>query len=168
MKHKCSSCGHEDEVNPAKMLASIRTPKKEAAWRRNGENLRKMFANARKLAETKVVVIGRPQSFVDPEFAAQLKKDNPALPGIAPKGSFTKDDLKAMIAGKGPKLGVPEIDLQNEPHAPFDLNIEGEPHRVAQMGKGGLWLFYLSEGGNRPIRKLEPGELETLWEKRHV
>lgn len=109
---------------------------------------------------------------------AAVAGSSPALPiklgFIAPKGSFTKDDLKAMIAGKGNPNPVEmyrgiladETPLQEQPHAPFDLNIEGEPHRVAQMGKGGLWLFYLAEGGNRPVRPLELGELETLWEKR--
>jgi len=175
---RCPHC--QKEFNAGKVMGSAKTAKKTAAAKKRGEWMKKAFANQKKMegqvldhGETKVV-IGRPQSFVDPEFAAQLKKDNPALPGIAPKGSFTKDDLKAMIAGNRPDMSSYASDekfsvagaFDHTPHAPFDLNIEGEPHRVAQMGKGGLWLFYLAEDGNRPVRQLAPGELETLWEKR--
>lgn len=90
------------------------------------------------------------------------------ISGIAPKGSFSKEDLKALISGgrKGPEVDTTGISLVDHPRAPFDLNIEGEPHRVAQMGKAGLWLFYLSEDGNRPVRPIAEGELEKLWEKR--
>jgi len=84
------------------------------------------------------------------------------------------DDLKAKLAA-GVKIGFDrpteqrrEPDLQNVPHGSFDVNVEGDPHRVAQLGKSGMWLFYLSEEGNKPIRKLAEGELERLWERRII
>ena len=39
MKHVCPHCG--GEINPGKMLGAVRSPKKEAVWRANGERLRK-------------------------------------------------------------------------------------------------------------------------------
>lgn len=177
MTHNCPHCGKE--INPAKMLGAVRTPKKEAAWKANGERLKQMYANARKVGaqvldhgETKVI-IGQPQSFVDPEFAAQLKKDNPALPFIAPKGSFSKEDLRALLAGGAfgtgarPSPNGESISLSDIPSAPFDVDIDGEPHRVTQLGSRGLYLFYVSPEGQKPIRPLQSGELERLWEKRN-
>lgn len=81
---------------------------------------------------------------------------------VAPKGSFTKEDLKALIAG-GPK--VVTDNLHATPHAPFDVDIEGEPHRVTQSGKR-LWLFYLGPVGPVAVRELRQGEMEQLWDKR--
>lgn len=37
MIHKCTKCGHEDEINPAALLASIKTEAKSAASRENGK-----------------------------------------------------------------------------------------------------------------------------------
>lgn len=82
--------------------------------------------------------------------------------GVAPKGSFSKEDLKALIAAKSPAL---EPILRETPHAPFDVDIEGEPHRVTQSGKR-LWLFYLGPVGPVAVRELRQGEMEQLWDKR--
>lgn len=81
---------------------------------------------------------------------------------VAPKGSFTKDDLRALIAGGGVQTAPTLLDT---PRAPFDVVVDGEPHRVSTSGKK-LFLFYLGPVGPQPVRQLADGELETLWEKR--
>lgn len=167
MKHKCTACGHEDEINPGKLLGGIRTPKREAAWKKHGERLKTMFANARKvgagepsLEHPKPKVVG---GVVQP-LVGPVPLNSAGF--IAPKGSFTKEDLKAIIAGGAPRA---EKDLHETPHAPFDFNEpeSGEPHRVTQMGKK-LGLFYLGGGEPSFSRYLAPGELEKFWERRII
>lgn len=145
------------------MLGAVRTPKKEAAWKANGERLKRMYANARKVGES-------PASETRAQVMdtwTQLRPLEQAAPFIAPKGSFSKEDLKAMIRdGRVGKEGLPaDTPLSDTPHAPFDVNLEGEPHRVTTMGKR-LGLYYI--GGGEPVftRYLQPGELESFWEKR--
>lgn len=175
MKHTCSKCGHEDEINPAKLLASIRTPKKEAAWKANGERLRKMYANARKLDSVPFVVKTEHATSTlhgDGSMRVVLEDQIPPKPttlegkkavAMAALARATNPPLKpnwAETAVYGEK------DLHATPCAPFDVNLgEGEPHRVTQMGKR-LGLFYM--GGGEPVftRHLQPGELEKFWEAR--
>lgn len=169
MKHKCSKCGHEDEVNPAKMLGSIRTPKKEAAWKRNGEKLKKLFANAKAItgAELSPVkwVNEDPRSEIDPGFERAFKRDNPDFSHVdtrvAPKGSLSKDDLKALIAGQR----APEQSLRDVPRAPFDIPGEDGDLRVTTQGKR-LALFHVESMSF--VRYLGEGELERLWAKRII
>lgn len=191
MKHKCTACGHEDEINPGKLLGAIRTPKREAAWKRHGERLKTMFANARKLSSIPVIPIPRQTMTREQLLAANM--DSAFVDTVAPppmdtrvmdKGSLTKDDLKALIAGgakrspntdKCPhgveiKYNCPECqDYEiwgNTPHAPFDFNDEeGNPHRVRAYGKQ-LKVCFLRDGAEEPIRNLGEGELEGLWERR--
>ena len=86
-------------------------------------------------------------------------------PSLAEKKAAAFAALAAMKAGT--ICHDPAVDLSNTPHAPFDLNLEGEPHRVTTSGKK-LALFYL--GGGEPVmcRYLVEGELEVFWEKRIV
>jgi hypothetical protein len=173
MKHACPHCGKE--VNPAKMLASIRTPKKEAAWKANGERLKRMYANARKVADAPEDEMPRARfGPSDIEVTVLTPIQTPGV--IAPKGSFSKEDLKAMIndgfpvggqfpIGRAPRSWAETKPLNEFPSAPFDLNIDGEPHRVRQIGKK-LMLVYLGADGEVPVRPLAEGELEKLWEKR--
>jgi hypothetical protein len=169
----CPHCGKP--INPAKMMGAIRTPKKEAAWKANGERLRKMYANARKVGE----------SSIDPEDAEEenektvvadksvhelLKTFDTPVKGIAPKGSFSLAQLKEMI--KAPIERVEEAEetpLLDTPRAPFDFPGEdGGTCRVAQAGKRGLAVWFVGEEGQSYLRMLAPGELEKLWAKRIV
>ena|SRR5690242_12013327 len=104
---------------------------------------------------------------------AAVAGSSPALPTIQKDEKRAMfDELKARLNGK-PKMEELEPirlterteDLQNVPQAPFDVMIEGEPHRVRQVGKM-LRLFYIGGDGETPIRPLAEGELEKLWEKR--
>lgn len=73
--------------------------------------------------------------------------------------------LKAKLGG-APKLETETYkDLSNTPCAPFDVVVEGEEHRVTQMGKR-LGLFYVGGGEPAFARYLAEGELEKLWERR--
>jgi hypothetical protein len=176
MKHICTKCGHADEINPAKLLASIRTPKKEAAWKRNGEKLKQMYAEAR-MVKASFIPVPKPDF---PQTAGRLP-DKPRPPEDyvfpIPTRPTTLEGKKAAamaaLAGRHKimpdarelQMGTWDKDLHNTPRAPFDVNLEGEPHRVTTMGKK-LGLFYL--GGGEPVfaRYLEPGELEKFWERR--
>jgi len=176
----CPHC--QKEFNAGKVMGSAKTPKKTAAAKKRGEFMKRAFANQKKMEGTGPVVPhsfkpGPPQSFVDPEFEAKLKKDNPALSGgfIAPKGSFSKDDLKSMLRD-AMNSGSSRLDegfcaapdLQNVPRAPFDFNDEeGNPHRVRAYGKQ-LKVCFLRDGVEEPIRNLAEGELERLWERRII
>jgi len=91
-----------------------------------------------------------------------------------PKGSMKLDDLKELLKsggriGGGSHLAPGLLDSTGAPAmpcAPFDVNLEGEPHRVTQMGKR-LALFY--NGGGEPVfaRYLAEGELEKFWDLRN-
>ena len=182
MKHTCSKCGHEDEINPAKLLASIRTPKKEAAWKANGERLRKMYANARKIeivpaglthpvqypkSAQSIHEIGIPVATRTPEELGDMVIP-PKPTTLEGKKAAAMAALAAATSGSGwAKQAARDLlpDLRNTPCAPFDVNLEGEPHRVTQMGKK-LGLFYM--GGGEPAfnRFLAEGELEKFWKMR--
>ena len=178
MKHKCTACGHEDEINPGKLLGAIRTPKREAAWKKHGERLKTMYANARK-------VHGNSLSFEQRDIIDNPEPRRPyPADFIAPNGSFTKEDLKAMIQGVDGRIaatsklvktsstlqGIAHLDkmrdeLSEVPHAPFDFEQDCERYRV-RAEKTGLGLYWVGEDGEVRKRSLEAGELETLWEKR--
>ncbi len=99
--------------------------------------------------------------------------DAGSIPAPAANLEDKKARAMAALAGIGKKTLAPDMlepnrddfDLMNIPKAPFDVNLDGEPHRVTTMGKR-LGLYYL--GGGEPLfnRHLVPGELETFWEKR--
>jgi hypothetical protein len=110
---------------------------------------------------------------------------NVQLEGIPPKPTTLADKKAAAMAALAglknsgtPIIGSAEMgldeynaqlktrDLHETPCAPFDVNLEGEPHRITQFGKR-LGLCYM--GGGEPVfsRYLNPGELETFWEKRN-
>lgn len=178
MKHSCPHCGKE--INPAKMLGGVRTPKKEAAWKANGERLKKMYANARKVGETNFGGAARKDELGardsgkgpmrDPE--QPVSSPAPATPFIAPKGSFSKEDLKAIMnldrSGtlKPDWREIAVADLNDTPCAPFDFkDEEGNLHRVRAYGKT-LKVCFLRDGVEEPIRNLREGELEQLWERR--
>lgn len=171
MEHKCPHCGVA--INPAQMLGSVKSPKKEAAAKANGERLRKMFANARKLE-----VGGIPRVEMTREYMQSQGMDSRFIDAVAPipPKPTTLEAKKAaalkaleLAAGPGrfkhPVYNPAGPDLHETPHAPFKLNLEGEPHRVTQMGKR-LGLFYLGGGEPTFTRYLEPGELEKFWEAR--
>jgi len=84
------------------------------------------------------------------------------------------DELKARLNGKPKMEGLEPIrltecteDLQNVPQAPFDVIIEGEPHRVRQVGKT-LRLFYIGGDGEQPLRAVGQPEFLALWPKRII
>lgn len=92
---------------------------------------------------------------------------------VMPKGSMKLDDLKQLLKSGG-RIGgsshlapglLDSAGNPNLPCAPFDINLEGEPHRVVRMGSK-LALQYI--GGGEPVftRHLQPGELEKFWEAR--
>jgi len=184
MKHKCTACGHEDEINPGKLLGGIRTPKREAAWKKHGERLKKMFANLRKLEESRIpgtidIAIPRQTMSREDMQAAQMEPrfveavaSIPPMPAtleekkaaaMAALASLGKDD--GMYIDDYAALHLKTRSLLDTPRAPFDVNLEGEPHRVTTLGKK-LALFYI--GGGEPVfsRYLAPGELESFWETR--
>lgn len=155
----CPHCGKP--INPASLLGAMTSDKKKESAKKHSERMKKMWANQRKLDGTPQPK--QPNS--PPQFSgANANAAAKAVGFIAPKGSFSKDDLKAMIQA-GPKPVGP--DLSDTPHAPFDFNepTSGEPHRVTQMGKK-LALFYLGSGEPTFSRYLNPGELEKFWELR--
>lgn len=180
MKYPCPHCGKE--INPASMLGSVRTEKREAAWRANGERLRKMYANARKVGEGSENLAGssKPRTVgFEPKTRPTGGGENPSpaanadvvVQPIDKKAVFRA--LKAKIEGGGrldgpgaEKIAVEaEKPLSETPCAPFEVCVEGEDHRVAQMGKR-LGLYYLGGGEPSFARYLAEGELEQLWEKR--
>lgn len=139
------------------MLGRVRTPKREAAWKANGERLKADYAELRRLKKS----LGAAPDEASRPFPVSIPhRPEPDKGFIAPKGSFTKEDLKALIGAKQEGRALSET-----PVAPFDFNVDGEPHRVTQMGKH-LGLYYL--GGGEPVfaRYLAEGELEKFWEKR--
>lgn len=82
------------------------------------------------------------------------------------------DRMKSVLAGGGRLSDLCEqadeigkVDLNDVPRAPFDVNLEGEPHRVTQFGKR-LALCYV--GAREPVfnRYLELGEMEKFWGER--
>lgn len=173
MTHNCPHCGKP--INPASMMGSVKSPKKEAAAKANGERLRKMYANARKLDVSPIQVpvtatdihsIGVPLVEKTPEELRDMV--------IPPKPTTLEEKKAAAMAAlvglknhikAGGSVGHLERELHDTPCAPFDVNLEGEPHRVTQSGKR-LALYYL--GGGEPVltRFLQQGELEKFWEAR--
>lgn len=69
------------------------------------------------------------------------------------------------IAGLSTGMRFENKELHEVARAPFDVNVEGEPHRVTLAGKK-LGLYYI--GGGEPVfsRYLGEGEFEKLWEQR--
>jgi len=175
---KCPHC--QKEFNAGKLMGSAKTPAKTAAAKARGEIMRVAFANHKKQMEAVPdtsmqdrVNRAHQEGVIDGH--GQIGVTFPQMDTrVMPKGALTKDDLKAMMRGtilkdlrSGMDSGPLESDLSNTPHAPFDLNLEGEPHRVRQIGKK-LMLVYLGNDGETPIRPLAEGELEKLWDKRII
>jgi len=173
MEYKCPHCG--GEVNPGKMLGGIRTPKREAAWKRNGERLKVMYANAMKVGVIDSVSPGRGDR-MEVEIVHGHVAPPPSIPRLTYDSIFKGSDLppkpttleekkeRARLALASIGGGEPQ-PLSETPCAPFDVNLEGEGHRVVQVGKR-LCLFFLGAGEPVFNRYLVDGELETLWEKR--
>lgn len=160
MEYSCPHCGKE--INPGKMLGGVRTAKREAAWKANGERLRRMYANARAVGEEPEAAAIRV------ERGAMGPSKTQGIAGIAPKGSFSKDDLRAMLEDKRGMFpaALGGVAMDAGPHAPFDfMDEEGNPHRVRAYGKQ-LKVCFLREGVEEPIRDVRDGELETLWQRR--
>lgn len=163
MTHACPHCGKE--INPAQMLGRVRSPKKEAASKKNAERLRRMYANAKKLEAVEQMkwIQQKPHSEMDPEFEAALLRDNPDLAPLCPKpDTLSEKKSRALQALASIQ---PATSLLDTPRAPFDVNLEGEPHRVTTMGKR-LGLYYIGAGEPVFSRYLQEGELEELWGKR--
>lgn len=163
-------------------MGSVKSERKAAASRRNGSSM-KAIIQAGKVA-LGVSSNGRTADFDSVGIGSIPVATAKSVGFIAPKGSYSKDDLKALIAGgakrspntdKCPhgveiKYNCPECqDYEiwgNTPHAPFDFNDEeGNPHRVRAYGKQ-LKICFLRDGVEEPMRNLVEGELEALWEKR--
>lgn len=175
----CPHC--QKEFNAGKVMGEARTQAKRAAAKKRGAEMKRLFANARKMegAAENLAGSSNPRTVgFEPKTRPTDENENPspAVPFIAPKGSFSKEDLKALIqvVPKATDRWKRDVEAEHNgstsfldtPCAPFDLSIEGEPHRVRQLGKG-LWLVFLGPDGEKPIRQLKDGELEQLWERRN-
>jgi hypothetical protein len=166
---KCPHC--QKEFNAGKLMGGAKTPKKTAAAKKRGEWMKKAFAN-QKAMEGSPKKMTADNNIADvQEFVAELPRTSPMFPTdtrVMPKGSLSKEDLKAMLGGsRVGKSESPREEVQPfGPHAPFDFNDEeGSRHRVRAYGKT-LKVCFLRDGVEEPLRALAPGELERLWGRR--
>lgn len=173
----CPHC--QKEFNAGKLMGAAKTPAKKAAAKKRGEWMKKAFANQKKMEG------GTPANRGTVAFEGNAvintmtgeRREYPEIPvtfDIPPKPTSLADKKAAALAAlagaaRTKTVGISELiggrDLHEAPHAPFDVNLHGEPHRVTQIGKR-LGLFYLGGGEPTFTRYLEPGELEKFWEQR--
>lgn len=168
----CPHCGKE--FNAGKVMGATRTAKKQAAAKERGKSLARQWANARKLEKQVFAPPPDPQVQIAADQCIAISTNLKPSDGLVmPKGSMKLDDLKQLLKSGG-RIGgsshlapglLDSAGNPNLPCAPFDINLEGEPHRVVRMGSK-LALQYI--GGGEPVftRHLQPGELEKFWEAR--
>lgn len=137
--------------------------------------MKKQF-NARLTENTllAIKVAAKEWNCTEAEVIERWANQKPQITVVAP--AISANDKKAMFdALKATLSGNPhtqplsfETDEPEEPEGPslpFDLSVDGEPHRIEQNGKR-VSLFCMSSGEPVFIRNLNDGEWRKLWEKR--
>jgi hypothetical protein len=163
---KCPHCG--EEFNAGKLMGSVKSARKAAASRKNGAAMRAII----QAGKAALGVVSRPMPVAtDPTPDDDDVKVAPRPATLEGKKAAA---LAAMAKAMNPQtkpnwgeIAQPEEirPLSEVPRSPFDVNLDGEPHRVTIFGKN-LALFYIGGGEPAYTRQLAPGELETFWAQR--